>query len=96
MSKGTEFMDKLASLMEEYDASLSYTTDDDGIHVYVGGELFYKSFDLTDWNVGKHDWQQYGKPGMYDTIYRCSRCRTLHSVSIDIPGTALPEKGCQS
>jgi hypothetical protein len=28
-----EFLTKLADLLDEYDASLSYTTADDGIHV---------------------------------------------------------------
>ncbi len=32
-----EFLLKLATLCEEYDASFCYTTDDDGIHISVDG-----------------------------------------------------------
>lgn len=36
-----EFLNKLADLCDQYDARFSYTTDDDGIHIDVGGvEVF--------------------------------------------------------
>lgn len=39
--RAKEFLAKLAILLDEYDASLGYTTDDDGIHVQVQGtEVF--------------------------------------------------------
>lgn len=33
-----EFLKELAELLEKHKASLSYTTDDDGIHVRIGNE----------------------------------------------------------
>lgn len=89
-------MDKLSELMDEYDAEFHYTTDDDGIHVVVDGVEFWKDYDLRNWNSDKHKWVMYNSPGMYDTIYQCRACKTLHSVSIDNPDTALPERGCIS
>ena len=39
-----EFLLKLAALCEEYDASFNFTTDDDGIHISVGGGEVYVGF----------------------------------------------------
>lgn len=30
-----EFLNKLADLLEEYEAGIGYTTDDDGIHIQI-------------------------------------------------------------
>ncbi len=32
------FLQKLADLCSEYDAHIYYTTDDDGIHICIGGD----------------------------------------------------------
>lgn len=48
------FLLKLAALCEEYQASLEYTKDDDGIHIHLGdeevfvGHLNYASREITD------------------------------------------------
>lgn len=39
-----EFLLKLADLIEEYTAEISYTTDDDGVHVVVDGRDIYHGF----------------------------------------------------
>ena len=36
-----EFLEKLATLIEEHNAALSYTTDDDGIHIYINGGCIF-------------------------------------------------------
>lgn len=36
MSKKNEFLEKFAKFCEEYDATLSYNNDDDGIHISLG------------------------------------------------------------
>jgi len=33
-----QFLEELAALLRKYEAKLSYTTDDDGIHVQIGNE----------------------------------------------------------
>ncbi len=44
-----EFLTKLADLLDEYDASLTYTTGDDGIHVALQGTQVFAGFmDDTD------------------------------------------------
>ena len=44
-----EFLTKLADLLDEYDASLTYTTNDDGIHVELQGtEVFVGFMQDTD------------------------------------------------
>ena len=41
MSKKNEFLEKFAKLCEEYNATLEDTTDDDGIHIFLGiDEIF--------------------------------------------------------
>ena len=41
MTRSQEFLTKLACLCEEYNATFSYTTNDDGIHIRVDGtEVF--------------------------------------------------------
>ena len=39
-----EFLTKLADLLDEYDASLTYTTADDGIHVALQGTEVFAGF----------------------------------------------------
>ncbi len=42
MTRSQEFLTKLACLCEEYNATFSYTTSDDGIHIAVDGtEVFF-------------------------------------------------------
>lgn len=38
------FLRRLAELIEQHDASLTYTTDDDGIHIEVDGVLVFVGF----------------------------------------------------
>ena len=42
--KQKEFLNKLADLVEQYDASFEYTTDDDGIHISVEGDEVFGDF----------------------------------------------------
>ena len=37
-NRAARFLNKLADLLEEYDAELDYTNSDDGIHVTVNQE----------------------------------------------------------
>ena len=42
--KQKEFLKKLADLMDEYNVTMGYTTDDDGIHLYMDSDDFHKSW----------------------------------------------------
>ncbi len=44
MNTNNEFLEKLAALIEHYDAELSYTTDDDGIHIELNGKTIYRGW----------------------------------------------------
>lgn len=39
-----EFINKLVSLLGEYNVEIFYTTDDDGLHLSMDGEEFYVSW----------------------------------------------------
>lgn len=39
-----EFLAKLADLLDEYDASLTYTSADDGIHIELQGTEVFTGF----------------------------------------------------
>ena len=39
-----EFLTKLADLLDEYDASLTYTNEDDGIHIELQGTEVFTGF----------------------------------------------------
>ena len=39
-----EFLEKLANLCEQFDASFSYTTDDDGIHIELSGQEIFVGY----------------------------------------------------
>lgn len=47
-SRPEQFMTKLADLIETYNASLKYTTDDDGIHISVDGVVIFADFLSND------------------------------------------------
>ena len=42
--KQKDFLRKLGLLLDEYNVSISYTTDDDGLHLYMDGDEFYISW----------------------------------------------------
>lgn len=42
----------------------------------------------------KHEWVLKGKPGLYDSVYECSKCLSVYTVSADNPDSDLPECGC--
>ena len=44
ISKKNEFLEKFAKLCEEYDATISYNTDDDGVHVFLGIDEIFNGF----------------------------------------------------
>ncbi len=49
MSNKNEFLEKLASLLEDYKATIGYTTDDDGIHIELDyKEIFYGFLNFED------------------------------------------------
>jgi len=39
-----EFLEKLASLVERYDVSIYYTTDDDGLHIKIAGDEVFNGW----------------------------------------------------
>jgi len=44
MTRAELFIAKLADLVQEYDADIGYTTDDDGIHITVDDEEYCLGF----------------------------------------------------
>ena len=43
----------------------------------------------------KHNWVKNEKASsLYDTTYRCTKCKDWHTVSLDSIESNLPEKGC--
>lgn len=42
--KQKEFLKKLGDLMEKYNVTMGYTTDDDGIHLYMDSDEFHVSW----------------------------------------------------
>ena len=43
---------------------------------------------------GRHKWEMEGRPGEYDTVYFCPKCKQHHIESIDKPNSEPPEYGC--
>lgn len=52
-AKSNQFLEKLASLVEEYDAEFSYTRDDDGIHISINGDYIHGDEIYVGWIQGK-------------------------------------------
>lgn len=48
--RGNEFLKKLADLLDEYNAEIIYTRDDDGLHVSVDDEEIYVGWMHRDLN----------------------------------------------
>lgn len=48
-----EFLEKLAVLIEEYDADISYTTEDEGLHIYINGSCLVGDEIFVGWISGK-------------------------------------------
>ena len=60
-AKALEFLKALADLCEKYNATFSYTTDDDGVHikvddqdVFIGQLLFPNAWENIRKAIGKH------------------------------------------
>lgn len=45
--------------------------------------------------MSKHNWICIS-PGEYDSTYRCKKCLTFHTESIDDPHSKLPKRGCKN
>ena len=41
MNNRINFLEQLAALLEDYNAELYYTTDDDGIHIDIDGDEIF-------------------------------------------------------
>lgn len=51
MSRKNEFLEEFARLCEDYEATLLYNTDDDGIHIFLGIDEVFNGF-LNDVYLG--------------------------------------------